>query len=124
MQKLLLRWAINGLALYVTLATGWLPGVGAQDTSAGAILVLALIFGLVNALIRPVLKLLTCPLIVLTLGLFTILINAGMLALTAWIGGSLGFGISFDPWWWVIVASVGISVVSAVLTMLLRDEME
>lgn len=124
MQRLLLRWAINGLALYVTLGTGWLPGVQAEDTSAGSILILALIFGLVNALIRPVLKVLTCPLIVVTLGLFTILINAAMLGLTAWIGGALGIAVSFEPWWWVIIASVVISVVSAVLTMLLRDEMD
>lgn len=124
MQRLILRWAINALALYLVVGTGWFSGVHAADTSAGAILILALVFGLVNALIRPLLKLLTCPLILLTLGLFTIVINAAMLWLVGLIGGTFGMGISFEPWWWVLVASLVISVVSTLLTMLLRDEMK
>ncbi|MGA9532158.1 MAG: phage holin family protein [Anaerolineales bacterium] len=124
MQRLILRWAINALALYLVIGTSWFSGIHAQDTSAVAVIVLALIFGLVNALIRPLLKLLTCPLILLTLGLFTIVINAAMLWLVGLIGGAFGMGISFEPWWWVLVASVVISVVSTLLTMLLRDEMK
>lgn len=124
MQRLILRWAINALALYMVIGTGWFAGIHAQDTSAAAVIVLALIFGLVNALIRPLLKLLTCPLILLTLGLFTIVINAAMLWLVGLIGGAFGMGISFEPWWWVLVASVVISIVSTLLTMLLRDEMK
>lgn len=130
MQKLILRWAVNALALYLAVGTGWLAGVQAQDTSVTAFLVLALIFGLVNALIRPILKLLTCPLILLTLGLFTLVINTGMLVLTGWIGRQFGFGITFsEPFFWdgllaAFLAAVVISVVSAVLTLALRDELE
>jgi putative membrane protein len=124
MQRMILRWAINALALYLVIGTGWFAGIHAQDTSALAVIVLALIFGLVNALIRPLLKMLTCPLILLTLGLFTIVINAAMLWLAGLIGGAFGMGLSFEPWWWVLVASLVISVVSTVMTMLLRDEMK
>lgn len=130
MQKLILRWAINALALYLAVGTGWLAGIQAQDTSVPAILGLALVFGLVNALIRPVLKLLTCPLILLTLGLFTLVINTGMLVLTGWIGRQFGIGITFaEPFFWqgfwaAFLAGLIITVVSAVLTLALRDEIE
>lgn len=124
MQKLILRWAINALALYLAVGTGWLPGVHAEDTTLPAILGLALVFGLVNALIRPVLQFLTCPLIVVTLGLFTIVINAFLLWLTGEIGTFFGIGLSFESVWWVLIASVLVSVVSAVLTLALRDEMQ
>lgn len=128
MQKLLVRWAINALAMYLAVGTGWIAGVQAQDTTTVAILVLALIFGLVNALIRPILKVLTCPLILLTLGLFTLVINTGMLVLTGWIGRQFGFGITFaEPFFWdgflaAFLAGLLITVVSGVLTMILREE--
>ncbi len=60
--------------------------------------------------------------ILATLGLFTIVINAAMLWVTAEIGGALGVGIAFENVWWLLGASVLISVVSGVLTMLLREE--
>lgn len=129
MQKLVLRWAINALALYLAVGTNWIPGVQAQDTSAVAWLGLALVFGLVNALIRPLLKLLTCPLILVTLGLFTLLINTGMLVLTGWIGQYFGIGITFaEPFWWqgfwgAFLAGLVVSLVSTALTRLLRDEL-
>ncbi|HSQ18294.1 MAG TPA: phage holin family protein, partial [Anaerolineales bacterium] len=74
MTRFILRWAINAAALYAAIAI--LPGI---DLPAGAswlsLIWLALIFGLVNALFRPLLKFLTCPLILLTLGLFVLVIN-------------------------------------------------
>ncbi|MFP3853669.1 MAG: phage holin family protein [Anaerolineales bacterium] len=130
MQNLVIRWAINALALYLAVGTGWIPGVQAEETSAVAMLALALIFGLANALIRPILKLLTCPLILVTLGLFTLVINTGMLVLTGWIGRQFGVGITFaEPFFWngfwaAFLAGLLITVVSAVLTMLLREELE
>jgi putative membrane protein len=124
MQRMILRWAINALALYLVIGTGWFAGIQAQDTSVIAILGLALVFGLVNALIRPLLKLLTCPLIFATLGLFTVVINAFLLWLTAQIGQVFSIGIAFDNIWWILGASVVISVVSTVLTLLLRDELK
>ena len=68
MQRLILRWLINAAALWV--AVTYVPGIDVQG-GWPAILVAALIFGLVNALVRPLIELLTCPLIILTLGLGT-----------------------------------------------------
>jgi len=85
---------------------------------------LALIFGLLNALLRPLLKFLTCPLIILTLGLFTILINTGMLMLTSRIGQVLGFGLSVDGFWPAVLGSLVISLVSVVMSVILHDELK
>jgi len=121
MRKLLLRWLINGVALYV--AAELVRGI---DVRGGwmALAVMALIFGLVNALIRPILKFLTCPLIVLTLGLFTLVINALMLMLASWLGKQLGLGFyvaGFGPAFW---GALVISVVSFALTLLIGDKDE
>lgn len=125
MQRLILRWAINAVALYVAVGTGWIPGIHPQSTSWWSILVLALIFGVVNTLIRPVLKLLTCPLILLTLGLFTLVINAGLFALTGWIGMELfDVGWRTDSFLAALLGGLVVGVVSAALTLLLRDELE
>lgn len=121
MTKFVVRWAINSLALY--LAVLIVPGIHYIGEWTG-ILWLALIFGLLNALVRPLLKLLTCPLILLTLGLFTFLINAGMLLLTSNIAQSFGIGFTVDGFWQALLGSLVISVVSIVMTLILRDELK
>lgn len=121
MTKFVVRWAINALALY--LAVLIVPGIHYIGEWTG-ILWLALIFGLLNALVRPLLKLLTCPLILLTLGLFTFLINAGMLLLTSNIAQSFGIGFTVDSFWQALLGSLVISVVSIVMTLILRDELK
>ena len=80
MNKFILRWVINAIALF--LAVYLVPGVNLQGGWV-SIIWLALIFGLINAFLRPLLKLLTCPLIFLTLGLFTLLINTFLFWLTS-----------------------------------------
>jgi putative membrane protein len=87
MGKFLLRWLINALGLYI--AGRMVHGINLGD-NVGVVLGVALVFGLVNALIRPVLSLLTCPLIILTLGLFTLVINAVMLLLTSGLSRAVG----------------------------------
>ena len=126
MQRLVLRWAINAVALYVAVGTGWLPGIHAESRDWLAILGLALVFGLVNALVRPLVKLLTCPLILLTLGLFTLVINMALFWLTGWIGQQFAFGFTIDePWLWnAFLGSLVVGVVSAILTLVLRDELQ
>ena len=119
-QKLLLRWLINGVALYV--AAELVPGIQ-TDGGWPVLLLMALIFGLVNALIRPILKFLTCPLIMLTLGLFTLVINALMLMLASWLGRQLGLGFYVAGFWpAAFLGALVISVVSFVLTMLIGDD--
>ncbi len=120
MTKFILRWAINAVAIF--LAIRFVPGIHLQSGWVSVIW-LALIFGLVNAFVRPLLKLLTCPLIILTLGLFTLLINTFLLWLTGQIGQFFGIGITMDGFWPAFFGGVVVTVVSVVLTLLLKDEM-
>jgi putative membrane protein len=123
MTKFILRWAINAIALY--LAVVILPGIDLASDLV-SVLWLALIFGLINALFRPLIQLLTCPLIILTLGLFTLVINTFLFWLTSVIGQSFGFGliISEPVWWNAFLGGVVVSIVSIVLTMILKDELK
>jgi putative membrane protein len=123
MTKFILRWAINAIALY--LAVLILPGIDLRSDLV-SILWLALIFGLVNALFRPLIQLLTCPLIILTLGLFTLVINTFLFWLTSVIGQSFGFGLTInDPIWWnAFLGGLVVSVVSVVMTLILKDELK
>ncbi|MDO8753428.1 MAG: phage holin family protein [Anaerolineales bacterium] len=121
MTKFFVRWAINAVALYVAVLI--VPGIQFNGVWTG-ILWLALIFGLLNALVRPLLKFLTCPLILLTLGLFTILINTAMLMLTSNIGQSFGIGFTVDGFWQALLGSLVISFVSVVMGFILPDELK
>ena len=121
MTKFIIRWAINAVALYVAVLV--VPGIALRGTWVD-VLWLALIFGLLNALVRPLLKFLTCPLIILTLGLFPLVINTGMLMLTSKIGQSLGFGLSVGGFWQALLGSLVISLVSVVMSIIFRDELK
>lgn len=123
MTKFILRWAINAVALY--LAIFLLPGLELASAPTSVIW-LALIFGLVNALVRPLISVLTCPLIALTLGLFTLVINTFMFWLTSVIGQSFGIQLLItDPVWWnAFLGGLIVSAVSVVLTLILKDELK
>lgn len=120
MTRFILRWVINAVAIF--LAIRFVPGISLQS-GWGSVIWLALIFGLVNAFLRPVLKLLTCPLIILTLGLFTLLINTFLFWLTGQIGQSFGIGITINGFWPAFLGGLVVSVVSIVLSMILKDEL-
>ncbi len=121
MIKFFLRWIINVVAVY--LAVLIVPGIEYRGDWLG-VLWLALIAGLLNAFIRPLLKLLTCPLILLTLGLFTLVINTFMFWLTSYIGQTLGIGISVSGFWAAFWGGVIVSIVSIILSLVLRDELK
>ncbi len=121
MTRFVLRWAINAIALYVAVLI--VPGIEFRGDWLG-VLWLALISGLLNALVRPVLKFLTCPLIILTLGFFTIFINTALLLLTTRIGQALNIGITVDGFWSALLGSLVISIVSVVMSLFLRDELK
>ena len=121
MTKFFLRWAINAIGLYV--AVNFVPGIDLQGDWS-SILWLALIIGLLNALVRPILKLLAFPLIILTLGLFTIIINTIVLMLTSSIGQALNLGLTVDGFWPALLGSIVISLVSMVLSLILHDELK
>ena len=120
MARFLIRWFINGIALYVAsrLVSSGIKVEGGWPVIVGV----ALLFGLVNALLRPLLKVLTCPLIIVTLGLFTLVVNALMLLLTSWIAGQLGLGFHVDGFWPAFVGGLVISIVSFLLSLVLVDK--
>src|SRR5262245_25374356 len=117
----LLRLLINAVALLVT---AWIiPGIhlgaaGPHPTRNDwvSLLIVALIFGLVNVVIRPILILLSLPLEILTLGLFIFVINAFMLLLTSWIAQRMGLGFRVDKFLAALLGALIISVVSFVLS--------
>lgn len=119
MDILLIRWVINAIALWV--AVSLVPGIHAADDVV-TLAATAAIFGLVNAVIRPVLRFLTCPLIIMTLGLFTLVINAGMLSLTSWIAGVFDLGFRVDGFVAALLGAIVVSVVSIVLSVFLKPE--
>jgi putative membrane protein len=123
MERIILRLAINAVAMYLAIGTGWIAGIESEATVWWAYLILGVIFGLVNALVRPLLNLLTCPLILLTLGLFTLVINAVMFWLTGIIGQAIDLGFTVNGAWPAFLGGLLVSVVNAVLTMVFREEL-
>jgi putative membrane protein len=121
MTRFILRWAINAIALYAALRL--VPGLQAQSMSWLNIVLLALIFGLVNALIRPVLSLVTCPMIVLTLGLFTLLLNTFLFWVTGWVGERFGIGFQATGFLPLFLGALVVSLVSWILSQLLKGEL-
>jgi putative membrane protein len=116
--KLLLRWAASAAAVWV--AAHFVPGIHFRG-GLGALFAVALILGLVNSLVRPLLNALSCALIAFTLGLFLLVINAAMLYLTSFLAGRLGFYFRIDSFVAALIGSVVISVVSWLLSVVLTD---
>ena len=118
MRSLMIRWLINTLALY--LAVQVVPGVDYQGGALGLILVAAL-FGLVNATLRPLLTFLTCPLVLGTLGLFLFVINAVMLLFTGWVSDRFNLGFAVAGFWPAFWAGLLISLVSLFLSIMVGE---
>jgi putative membrane protein len=114
----LVRLLVNAAALWVatqvvpgvTFAGGWLP-----------LLAVAVVFGVVNAFIRPVAKILTFPLIIVTLGIFALVVNGLMLWLTSSLSEALGLGFHVGGFWAAFWGAVVVSLVSTILSMLVAD---
>ena len=120
MNRLVISWLINAIAL--ALAAYLINGIEIVGEPSWAVVAgMAIIFGLVNALIRPLVKLLTCLINIFTLGLFTLVINALMLLLAAWIAGQLGVGFDVNGFWAAFLGALLITVVSWVLSLILRE---
>ncbi len=114
-RRLLVRFIINALALVV--ADALVGGIRIEGWQAYT--VMAIVLGLVNAVAKPVLEILTCPLIVLTLGLFLLVLNAAMLGLAAWIAGALGADVHIDGFGAAFLGAIIISIVSWFLSIVL-----
>jgi putative membrane protein len=121
MRSLLLHWLLNAAALWV--AALLLPGLDFQGTIVQLLLVAA-VFGIVNSLLRPILTVLTCPLIVITLGLFTLVINALMLMLTGALSARWGLGFTVSGFWAAFFGGLVVALVSVALSLLLPGKRE
>ncbi len=126
MVGIAVRLVVNAIALYVT--TLILPEVTfGPNASVGEILLVAIVFGLVNALIKPIARLFTLPLRAMTLGLFGLVVNGVLLLVVAWLSSLLGATFSVGGYppdfglaaiGWAIVGAVVLGIVSAVLNLL------
>jgi putative membrane protein len=120
----LIRVVVNAIALGVAcwlLSDISLSG-GTTTERVLRLLLVAVVFGLVNALVRPIVKLLSLPFILLTLGLLIFVINALMLMLTSWLSGQLGLGFHVDGFGTALVGALIITIVSWGLDVLLPDD--
>jgi len=120
-MKLLIRWVIASLALFVA---AWLvPGITVDGNGWVIYALMAIVLGLVNAIVRPLLKLMTCPLILLTLGLFVLVING----LTLWLASAIAvnwFHVGFyvDGFWSSFLGALIVSIITIILSALLKED--
>lgn len=128
-MKLLTWLATNAVALAVA---AWLiPGIWFEGPTQGEaelqdkllpLVAVALIMGVVTSFVEPVVKLLSLPFIVLTLGLFLFVINALMLMFTGWIAGLADLGFHVDGFWWAVLGSLVITLVSGFVDLLVDED--
>lgn len=122
MTKFVIRWGITAAA--VAVAAWIVPGISVQEPHrVWSVVLVALVLGLINAFIRPVLYGLSCGLIVLTLGLFTLVINGLMLWLASWITDNwIGLEFHVDGFWTAVLGALIISVVSTFVSIFVGDK--
>ena len=123
-MKFLLRLIVNALALWLT--TLIVSGVTVRPYAPGALptiltyLLVALIFGLVNAIVGTVVRVVAFPLYVLTLGLISFIVNGLLLLLVAWISSLMGFGLFVAGFWWGVLGALVLSIIAWLIGLNLR----
>lgn len=128
MKSFLVKVLVNGVAIWV--ATLVVPGLGVSGAPSEDLpnqvltfLVIGLLFGIVNAVVKPVVRLLTLPLYVVSLGLFAFIVNAFMLQLTAWVSQATPLTFQVDDFFWsAVLGAVVVTFVSMILTLLVPDD--
>jgi len=122
-MRFLIRLVVNSVAIWLTSLL--LAGVSLTERAGweqvAVVGVVGLVFTLVNLVVKPVVHLFALPLTILTLGLFTLVINALMLMLTSWLTSFTEFGLFVDGFWWALLAGLIISIISWVLNAVLPD---
>jgi putative membrane protein len=124
-MKLLLRFVVGAIALWI--ATQLISGIKLLDDTFsggwfGTLLLVALIFGVVNAVLRPIIKTIGCAAYALTLGLVALVVNGALLWLTGWIAGELGIGFEVDNFWpSAVLGALVIGLVSWLLNMFVKS---
>jgi len=124
MKKFLIRLGINAIALYAAVALLNTHGITPQSTNWLSFLWLALIFGIINAILKPILVVAGCPIIILTLGLGGLLINTLLFYLAGLIGEKFGVGFTVDGFVPAFLGSLIVSIVSFVLNAFFKDEVK
>lgn len=129
MGRLLLRLLINALALWLTTII-LAPNVSVTPYGGAPVafnietvvtyLLLALIFGLVNAIVGGVIRIVAFPLYILTLGLISLIVNGLLFLLVAWISGLLGFGLAVGNFWWGVLGALVLAVIAWLIGIVLR----
>jgi putative membrane protein len=122
MQKFLIRLAINAVALYAALTIMEGKGITLANNTWVNIVILALIFGVVNATLKPFMMVLGCPFLILTLGLGTLLINTALFALVGWLGSLFNVGFSVSGFWPAFLGALIVSIVSFLLGLVFKPE--
>jgi putative membrane protein len=117
MRNFLIRVLINAVAIAITASL--LPGIQVVNNDIGTLLLIGFVFGLVNAVLKPILTFLTCPFVLLTLGLFVLVINGLMLMITASLSGGR---LIVDGLGWAIVGGIIMSLISMILEGVLNVE--
>ena len=124
MARFLIQLIVTAIALWFTalLVTGVNVTPYAPDAGASVLtyLLIALIFGFVNTVVGGVLRVVAFPLYILTLGLFSLIVNGLLLLLVAWLSGFLGFGLVIDGFWWGVLGALVLGIVSWLLGLILR----
>lgn len=124
MRGILVKIVVNAVAIWVAALV--VPGVSVSSSSLGnrllTLAILGALFGVVNAFIKPVVKLFSLPFYILTLGLFAFVVNALMLKIVDWLSGALGIGFSSGPFFWsTLGAAVVVTFVSMILNLVVPD---
>ncbi|TDE39414.1 phage holin family protein [Actinomadura sp. 6K520] len=123
-MKILIRLVISAVALWVAeiVVDGVELTTGGTAERVLTLLAVAAIFGVVNAVLKPVIKVLGCAFYVLTLGLFALLVNAGLLMLTSWLAGELDLPFHVDWFWPAFWGAIIVGVVGWLLNLFVSDD--
>lgn len=124
-MRIIAKIVATALAVWVACL---LPGIGLGDGGIGkralTLIVVAVIIGIINAVIKPIIKTVGCLFYVLTLGLITFVVNGLLLLLAAWVAGQLHLGFHVDGFWWAVFGSIIISIVSYVVHLIIPDKID
>jgi putative membrane protein len=123
-MRFLVRLIINALALWLT--TLIVSGVTVRPYAEGELptiltyLLIALIFGVVNAIVGTAIRVVAFPLYILTLGLISFIVNGLLLLLVAWISGLMGFGLYIAGFWWGVLGALVLAIIAWLMGLILR----
>jgi putative membrane protein len=122
----LVRWAINAVALWIT--TLVVPDIDVSGSSSGrnalTLIIVALIFGLVNAVLKPIIHVVGCLFYLLTLGLFALVVNALLFLLTDWLADQADLPFHIDGFWPAFWGAIVMAVVSWLISLAIPDRWE